>query len=193
MKKFLRQQKLAERLSHHPEEKKQRDQRICQKLLQIRKIQTANTIVFYLPIHGEVDLRPFYRHFRLNKKFVLPRVVKDKKMDLHVIKNLKTEVKKGSFNIWEPSPYLPKVQPKQLDVVLIPGVAFSVDGHRVGYGMGFYDRVLKKTKALKIGVAYDFQIVKNGAGEKHDVKMDMIVTEKKIIRVGRPQKKAHTS
>lgn len=199
MKKLLRQQKLAERLNHHPKIKAAKDLKIFRNLLKIKELLKAHTVLIYLPIHGEVNLRFFYKRFRLNKKIVLPRIIeKNKHLDLYSFKNLKTDVEKGSFGILGPKTHLPKVRPKEIEVALIAGVVFSLDGHRIGYGMGFYDRLLKKTSCLKIGVAYEFQIVKNGVGEKHDVKMDMIVTEKRIIVVKDSKKssfnkKIHTS
>jgi 5-formyltetrahydrofolate cyclo-ligase len=63
---------------------------------------------------------------------------------------------------------------------LVPGTAFDSSGHRIGYGKGYYDRLLKKTTSSKIGIAYDFQIVKKVPAENHDIKMTQIVTDKKI-------------
>jgi 5-formyltetrahydrofolate cyclo-ligase len=63
----------------------------------------------------------------------------------------------------------------------VPAVAYDSDGNRLGRGKGFYDRLLSRCRAIKIGVAYDFQLVEEIAAEPHDVKVDMIVTEKRMI------------
>ena len=155
---------------------------ITKKLLGLFSIRNAKTILFYLPIHGEVDLKPFYEKSKLNKKFILPRVKNETTLHLYYINNL-DEVEKGSFKILEPKIHLKRANISDVDTVLVPGIVFSRNGHRIGYGKGFYDRLLKKIKGTKIGIAYDFQIVENIPGEPHDTPMDMIVTEKETIRM----------
>lgn len=192
MKSQIRQQKLLERLNHHPDTKKTKDLEIIKKITKTPEFKKANTILIYLPIKGEVDLSYLLKKPAtaplLNKKFVLPRVVpkmakKEGKMDLYYVKKIEKDTIKGSFNILEPKSHLKITGPKDLDLAIIPGIAFSMDGHRIGYGKGFYDRLLKKTKCPKFGVAYDFQIVDNVPGEKHDIKMDIIITDKKIYHM----------
>ncbi len=92
----------------------------------------------------------------------------------------------GSFGIAEPREDLPPYAPETLDLILIPGVAFDLDGHRIGYGKGFYDRTvhpLEGTGRL-VGLCYDFQLVNTIAGEPHDVLMDMIITERRVVARG---------
>lgn len=67
------------------------------------------------------------------------------------------------------------------DVVIVPGIAFGEDGHRLGFGGGYYDRFLAGTNAKKIGVCFDGQVVAHIDHDAHDIPMDMIVTEKRII------------
>jgi 5-formyltetrahydrofolate cyclo-ligase len=181
MKAKLRSQKLLERLNHRISEKSAKDKKIIGKLAGLPEIKKARRILFYLPIHGEVDLEPLFGKLK-NKKFILPRVKDEKTLHLYYIENL-DEVEKGSFSIREPKLHLKRAKPADVEIVLVPGVVFAKNGHRIGYGKGFYDRLLKKTKAVKIGIAYEFQIVENIAGEPHDTPMDMIVTENKIIRI----------
>jgi len=74
-----------------------------------------------------------------------------------------------------------------IDLVIVPGVVFDKSGHRIGYGHGYYDRFLDNLEkinknAVKVGLAYDFQIADKVPIEKHDVPVDKIVTEKRIIR-----------
>jgi len=69
-----------------------------------------------------------------------------------------------------------KSSPEKVDIVVVPAVAFDLQGHRLGYGKGYYDRFLKKTKAVKVGVAYDFQIVEKLPAEQHDIPVDLIIT-----------------
>lgn len=182
MKTKLRKQKLIERLNHHPLQKRRKDLAIVKKLTAIKEFNMAAIVLFYLPIHGEVDLKGLFEKLKLNKNFVLPRInSKQASLTLYQIKNIK-DLEIGSYKMREPKRKLPKIKPAQIELALIPGIAFSKDGHRIGYGKGFYDRLLKKTRCPKIGVAYDFQIVNNIRGELHDTPMDCIITEKRIIK-----------
>ena len=184
MKTRLRSGKLLERLNHHPEEKKHKDTGIIKKLSRLGEFRKAGTIMFYLPIHGEVDLRALFGKFRLNKKFILPKIKDEKNLHLYHIDNLE-DTAPGKFKIPEPKLHLQRAAASEIDLVLVPGIAFAKSGHRIGYGKGFYDRLMKKIKGPKIGIAYDFQMVENIPAEKHDTPMDIIVTEKRILRIGK--------
>ena len=69
------------------------------------------------------------------------------------------------------------------DIILIPGLAYNVDGYRLGHGMGFYDYALKDYKGIKIGLVGEEFIINDHFEEKHDVKVDYLVSEKRIIKV----------
>lgn len=71
----------------------------------------------------------------------------------------------------------------ELDLVIVPGIAFDPAGHRLGYGAGFYDRFLAEAAAPKIALAYGFQVVANVPFAAHDVPMDQIITESRVYRV----------
>ena len=180
----LRSEKLLERLNHHPTEKKKKDEQILQKLLMLPEFQHARTVLLYLPIHGEVDLRELFarKNHKLNKKFILPRVKDEKTLHLYHVSNL-DEVEVGRYKIMEPKTHLKQANPEEIDLAIVPGIVFAENGHRIGYGKGFYDRLLKKINTPKIGVAYHFQIVENIPGEVHDTPMDMIITEQKTIQL----------
>ena len=79
-----------------------------------------------------------------------------------------------------------KIAHKNIDLVLVPGIVFDHEGHRIGYGFGHYDKFLRKVpKATKIGLAFDFQVVDKIPREMHDVPVDMVVTEKGIVECKR--------
>lgn len=160
--------------------------KVVRNLLRLPELKKAKKIMFYLPIHGEVDLHFLFEKLKARKKFILPRVKNESALHLFYISRIE-DVEKGSFNIMEPKLHLKKAALKDVDAVLVPGVVFSKNGHRIGYGKGFYDRLLKKARIPKIGVAYEFQIVENIEGQIHDTPMDMIVTEKKIYRTRAPK------
>lgn len=72
------------------------------------------------------------------------------------------------------------IKSSDVEVAIVPGLAFSKSGARLGYGEGVFDKLLAESDAIKIGLAYEFQIVKQLPQEKHDMTMDTVVTEKKI-------------
>ena len=93
--------------------------------------------------------------------------------------NIATNWKKGSFGVLEPlSEHI--VQPVDFDVIIVPLVAFDIKGNRLGYGKGYYDRYLKHTHALRIGVGYECQKVDTLITESHDFPLDMVVSEQSI-------------
>lgn len=77
-----------------------------------------------------------------------------------------------------------KIDLTELAGIFVPALAFHADGHRLGRGKGFYDRVLANFKGLKVGVCYQFNILKSVPTESHDVGMDYIITDEKIIQSG---------
>lgn len=91
-------------------------------------------------------------------------------------------LKKGAYGILEPSQIKPADE-NDIDIILVPGLAFDRSGGRMGFGMGYYDRFLKNSRAVKIGLCYDFQLLDSIPSESHDVPMDFIITEKEILKV----------
>lgn len=183
----LRAKKLLERQEHHPAAKKQKDHSIVTKLCKSLELKRAKNILFYLPINGEVDLMGIFEILKGKKKFILARVKdrllsKGNFLDLYYVPDL-AETESGAFNIPEPKKHLKKAKPTEVDLAFIPGIVFAKNGHRIGYGKGFFDRLLPELDCPKIGIAYEFQIVENVPGQPHDIPMDMIVTEKKIYRI----------
>jgi 5-formyltetrahydrofolate cyclo-ligase len=90
----------------------------------------------------------------------------------------------GKFGIPEPRPETPCVAPTEPDLLVVPGVAFDRRGHRVGYGKGYYDRLLAVTGAPVMALAYGFQLVEHIPDEPHDRCMDYILTPEELIRCG---------
>lgn len=155
---------------------------IIKKVSRLKVFKESKNILFYLPILGEVNLVQLFILYKDEKKFILPRIKKNHLLDLHYINDL-TLISKGKYNLSEPQKSLKKARLEDIDLILVPGIAFDSKGHRIGYGKGYYDRLLQKTNSLKIGIAYDFQSLNKIPSEKHDVTMDYIITEKKHIKM----------
>ncbi len=89
------------------------------------------------------------------------------------------ELKKGAYGIYEPK-IVTKADIADIDLILVPGIAFSKSGDRIGFGKGYYDKLLANYKGKKIGVCYEFQMVEDIPSSPHDIQMDMIVTEERV-------------
>ncbi len=134
-------------------------------------LKNKKTIASFSPLPGEPDPN------KLLKNAVYPRVSGDR---LIMCKPL-LSFKKGYKGIKEPFSRYIKVSPHRLEAVIVPGLGFDKRGYRVGYGKGFYDRFLKKTKAMKVGVSYSCCIVDKIPIDNHDIPVDVIVHEKGTI------------
>jgi 5-formyltetrahydrofolate cyclo-ligase len=93
---------------------------------------------------------------------------------------------KGAFKIKEPVKKIKPLTPKCISLIIIPGIAFDTKGNRVGFGKGFFDSFLSKLppKTLKVALAFEKQIVRSIPSDSHDIKMDYIITEDRIIKCG---------
>jgi len=112
-----------------------------------------------------------------NKILYFPKVVKG---DIFMCQTDK--LVKGYKGIREPSKSnCRKIFKKNIGVIIVPGLAFDKKGYRIGYGSGFYDKFLAKSSALKIGVTFDFCVVNKFKHDSHDIRMDIVVTDKKIM------------
>ncbi|MBT3260630.1 5-formyltetrahydrofolate cyclo-ligase [bacterium] len=147
---------------------------MCQKLAAEKDIMQASAIAVYMAFQKEINLKVFIeKMIGLGKKVFLPKHdEKKQKYILTQVKCLKTGLAKGKYGIWEPvSLEVPK---QQIDYWFVPGVAFDKEGHRLGRGVGYYDRLLKDFSGQKIGVAYKWQMMDKLPIEEWDVKMDKI-------------------
>ena len=130
-------------------------------------------VSLYVPIKGEVNV---FDDFKRYKHLYLPIVEDDETMNFYKFTG---KLYKGTFSTYNPSNKT-KVDPLDLDVIIVPLVGFYKT-HRMGFGKGYYDRYLKKTKAIKIGVAFDCQEMDSMNIKKTDVAMDLIITESRTI------------
>jgi 5-formyltetrahydrofolate cyclo-ligase len=119
------------------------------------------------------------------KQMVLPVVQIDRShLMLYAIEALDRDVAPGYRGILEPQPqHARAVVPHALDLVLVPGVAFDLQGGRLGFGAGLYDRLLGQLPRdiAKIGLAFDFQVISRLPHQPHDVLLDAIVTDRRVV------------
>ena len=153
--------------------------KIQKKLKKIYAFKNAQKIGVYYPIGSEILTQDIIQELLSNAKEVfLPKVIGDK-MEFRKIVDF-SSLEKGSFDIMEPKDEC-KVE-NRLDVILIPTVGITPQGIRLGYGHGFYDRFLVENKVTTISLILEKQVVKNIPKSKHDVIIDWIVTEDKMLQ-----------
>jgi len=131
--------------------------------------------MMYYSLPDEVDTHDFINEISIDKNVVLPVVTDHENIELRIFHN-PSEMKYGAYNIMEPTG---KVfdRYEEIDVAVIPGMAFDNDCHRLGRGKGYYDRFLKKVPSVyKIGICFNFQKVEHVPSSEHDVDMDEIIS-----------------
>ena len=153
--------------------------RVFERLESTAAFQMAEKILLYHSLPDELDTRRFLKKWKDLKKFFLPRV---NGVNLELLPYDETKLEIGSFYIEEPTGN--DVHPvEEIEVIIVPGVAFDRKGRRLGRGKGFYDRLLQTAGATKIGIGYEFQLMDELPSEPHDVPMDIIITEHTTIRI----------
>ena len=122
------------------------------------------------------------------KGVAVPRVNPATRMlELHALSDLERDIRPGHLGIPEPLPTCPRVAPAAIDWVLVPGVAFDLEGRRLGYGGGYYDRLLPllPREAPRVVGTFDLQVVARVPAAPHDLGVDTIVTESRTIEIAR--------
>lgn len=160
---------------------------ICQKLKTIPQYRQAETIFCYINTKNEVKTRDFIeREIKEGKSIYLPSSDRNSsKLEFYRVFDLDKDLQTGNYGIFEPVRKRERrISEKEAELVIVPGVAFDMNLNRIGYGKGYYDIFLSDVSenAFKVGFAYDFQIIDNIPVEKKDIRMDMIITEKRIIQ-----------
>lgn len=142
------------------------------------EFQNSINIGLFHSLNDEVNTHSFIEKWSHSKNIFLPRIAGDK---LEMVKYVREDdLNEGKFKIKEPSNKIVS-ELKNLDIIIIPAVALSCTGQRIGRGKGYYDRLLNNSDILKIGLIYDFQLYPFFKSEQHDVPMDVIVTDKGIL------------
>lgn len=158
------------------EEKIRRSEVIMRQVESLPAFQQAQTVLLYWSMADEVQTHAFVEKWYKDKVLLLPCVDGD---DLRLRQYTGPEcmVEGEQFGIGEPTgPEFTDLD--SVELIMVPGVAFDHQGNRMGRGRGFYDRLLKSTpNALKVGVAFDFQMLEEIPVEEFDVKMDKVISE----------------
>ena len=137
--------------------------------------KSAKTIGLYAGSDNEVMTAPLIaRALGAGKKVAMPRV-EDERLAWRWITSMR-DLDPGGFSILEPKPKLPKATVNDLDMIVLPGVAFDKRGNRIGYGLGFYDKALVGYQGVTVALAFDCQIVENIPSDEWDIPVGKILT-----------------
>ena len=165
-------------------ELREKSERIKDNLFGIPEFKSANTIMFYVSTRNEVHTEEMIKSaLSMGKNVCVPRTdVKSHSLSCIRIEDFKTDLSPGAFGIPEPQRG-EDVSPEKIDLVIVPGTAFDRQGNRIGYGKGFYDRLLPSMDGAEtVGLAYGFQVLPSVPIEEHDVSVKRIVTEDGVIK-----------
>ena len=156
---------------------------ICARVLALPEVRAARVVHGFWPLPDEPDLRPALAALRERGVTVaLPAVVGPRRLAHRAFEG-EAALRAGRWGILEPAPSAPEVRPAQVDVVLVPGLAFGRDGSRLGTGGGFYDTFLAETPAFRLGVGGAAALVASVPTEPHDARLDAVVTDAGVLRV----------
>lgn len=186
-KKALREAMMQRRLALSPAEVTDRSQRIARRLFTLPSYQEAGFIMTYVSFRHEVETAPIIRAaLEAGKRVAVPYTNRQEKklLPLEII-DFPGELAPGQWGILEPRPEVWRpVNPHQLQLIIVPGLAFDAQGNRLGYGGGYYDRFLPPLagRAMAVALAYDFQVYPRLCCNTYDYPVDMVITEHETIK-----------
>ncbi len=164
-------------------ERKKRSKIIAEKFFLTEDYRNSNNILLYYPFRSEIDTTMIIgKALRDGKKVILPRVGEEG-LDLFFIANISDQLEKGSYGIMEPIPEsCSGAKITDIDLIIVPGVSFDKKLNRLGYGGGFYDRLLQKIskKVKRISLSFELQVTENIPVSEHDAGIDLLITESNI-------------
>ena len=177
-----RQSILKTRHALDSSEVKRLSQRILKNAHSELALEEIDTLGSYFAVKNEVNLENL-NHQRSQKNLLttFPKIEPDHVMNLIAPKNLK-QLSKNKYDIFEPSDGC-KIDPINHEIIIIPTIGVDKKGYRIGYGGGYYDRFLEPilqniNRPMLIGLIYDFQFIDDSINEVHDIKLDIVFSEK---------------
>ena len=167
---------------------RQASARVCARVLGLPEFRAARAVALFVPLPGEIDVNSLIKECqRQGKDRLFPRFAADTGgYRLVPVHDLEAETAPGRFGIREPLPQLAAASGAWLAQAgllwIVPGLVFDPEGTRLGRGGGWYDRLLAQAPGLKVGVAFDWQLLPRVPRADRDVSMDIVVTETRVFR-----------
>ena len=193
VKKSLRKESILRRDSMSLDARRSKDRAILDRLISMSEFKNARTVLVYAAFRSEVGTEHIIRKALAENRIVgLPRVERlTETLKLYSIEDW-SDLAPGCWGILEPAERPDRTMDiKNIELVITPGAAFDEHCNRIGYGKGYYDKLLSGRKLelhpVVLGLAYEEQIVRSIPFDPHDMKMDLIITDKRDIRCHGPK------
>ncbi|MCQ2772836.1 MAG: 5-formyltetrahydrofolate cyclo-ligase [Bacilli bacterium] len=155
--------------------RKSREDILVSSILEMEKVLSSRIISIFVSIGTEIDTHPIIDGLlRIGKRVVIPFIYGHDDMVMKEIKSLDELVRVGKYEIEEAPATNAIVKPEDIDLIIVPGLAFDDANYRLGYGGGYYDRYLKKTKAYSLGICFSEQTVEELPHDDLDVPLDNV-------------------
>lgn len=185
-KKELRRTYLALRRTFSKEQRKQWDAAIQARILAMPELEQAANVFCFIGTEQEIDTRPLIEAFwQAGKAVYVPRCL-DLKGNLSFYRIYSwNDVEEGVFGLLEPKWDCEEWHRTDSILCILPGLCFTKQGHRLGYGKGFYDRFLAKVRAIKVGICYNCCIVEKIPQDQYDQIADWVFTETEPYYTGK--------
>jgi len=186
-KRAIRREALAKRNRLSAEEIAEKSAQILETAIALASFKSAGVVACYVSFKSEAGTREMISEcWRLGKKVCVPVTAESGKIFLSEISSF-SELRETPFGLLEPAGNSPKTDYSKIGTVFVPGVAFDLQKNRVGYGKGYYDGLLAEIRkvnkgALFAGIAFECQLFGKVPATAEDVKMDLVLTEKRVIK-----------
>lgn len=167
-----------------PEACARRSAALCERALALPELQRARVIVGYVAMRKEADPSAILIAARAAHQLTgLVRVLPDQQLALCKVDE-GVALGPNEYGILEPPEDAPLLAPEDVDVILVPALAVDAAGHRIGSGLGYYDRLLPRmARAFKLALVYDFQLLAETPALPHDAAVDCVVTDERVLRI----------
>ena len=180
-KRDLRRALLEKRGSLSFEVRREKDERLCQTLMQTDAFSHSDTLLAYFPIRNEIDVLPLVeKAFAMGKRVAFPKCERDGKMDFYYVNSI-SDLEDGAYGIKEPKETCELFSGSGKALCILPALSFDKNGYRLGYGGGYYDRFLSRFDLTSVGLVYEEFFFDELPRNEHDKKASILIKEGGVI------------
>lgn len=184
-KNFIREKYKEIKANITEEQKEALDEMVYNSFVNTMSYKHCNSLIIYVSRKDEVDtLKIIKKALEDNKRIAVPKCIPKKvELEFYEIKNI-SDLEKGHYGILEPNKEIcEKTDPFTFGICIVPAICFDLEGYRIGFGKGYYDRFLEGFEGLKIGLTYSLLLAKRLPRGRFDKKIELIISEKGVKRI----------
>lgn len=184
-KSILRQSFRAKRAAFGEELINTASEAACRNIEKLKEFSGADTVLLYYPIKNEISPLPLLEIAKAGKKQIAFPVCEDNgTLTFRAVSTL-NELKKSKFGLLEPAKEAKIAEITEKTLCIVPALAFSSDGYRLGYGKGFYDKFLQDFAGISAGICYSQLVLDTLPTESHDKRVDILITESEVLYIAK--------